>query len=113
MAALVRHSWPGNIRELQNFVERSVILSKGTVLNGPLSDLACRVRACAPVTLEDAQRAHIVQTLEQTDGVIGGPNGAAARLGLPRTTLIATMKRLGLSGFRSAPVLVRAATPEA
>ena len=110
MGALVRHSWPGNIRELQNFVERSVILSKGPVLNGPLSDLAYSVRACAPVTLEDAQRTHIAQTLEQTDGVIGGPNGAAARLGLPRTTLIATMKRLGLNAFRNSPALVRAAT---
>jgi len=113
MGALVRHAWPGNIRELQNFVERSVILSKGPVLNGPLSDLAYTVRACAPVTLEDAQRTHIVQTLEQTDGVIGGPNGAAARLGLPRTTLIATMKRLGLNAFRNSPALVRAATSEA
>jgi formate hydrogenlyase transcriptional activator len=110
MGALVRHSWPGNIRELQNFVERSVILSKGPVLNGPLSDLAYSVRTCAPVTLEDAQRTHIAQTLEQTDGVIGGPNGAAARLGLPRTTLIATMKRLGLNAFRNSPALVRAAT---
>ena len=108
MGALVRYSWPGNVRELQNFMERSVILSKGPVLNGPLSDLTCRVRACAPLTLEDAQRSHIVQALEQTDGVIGGPNGAAARLGLPRTTLIATMKRLRLNAFRNPPALARA-----
>src|SRR5271163_2482011 len=89
MEALSRHAWPGNVRELQNFIERSVILSKGPVLNGPLSDLAYRARAAsAPVTLEDAERSHILRMLQQTDGVVGGPNGAAARLGMQRTTLI-------------------------
>jgi formate hydrogenlyase transcriptional activator len=109
MAALARHSWPGNVRELQNFIERSVILSKGPVLNGPLSDLTCSPKASAPVTLEEAERSHILQTLEQTDGVVGGPKGAAARLGLPRTTLIAKMNRLGIYAFQNSRVLAMAA----
>jgi formate hydrogenlyase transcriptional activator len=108
MEALARHSWQGNVRELQNFIERSVILSKGPVLNGPLPDIACPPKASAPVTLEEAQRSHIVQTLEQTDGVIGGPNGAAARLGLPRTTLIAKMSRLRIYAFQNSRALARA-----
>jgi formate hydrogenlyase transcriptional activator len=106
MRALVRHSWPGNVRELQNLIERSVILSTGAVLNGSLPELT-RVKS-VPVTLDDAERLHIAHTLEQTDGVIGGPNGAAARLGLPRTTLIARMKRLGLNAFQSSRALARA-----
>jgi formate hydrogenlyase transcriptional activator len=98
MTALSRHSWPGNIRELQNVIERSVILSKGPVLNGSLSDLTYTARASAPVTLEDAERSHILRMLQQTDGVVGGPNGAAARLGLRRTTLISKIRRLGITG---------------
>jgi transcriptional regulator with GAF, ATPase, and Fis domain len=94
--ALAHHSWPGNVRELQNFIERSVILSKGPVLNGALSDLTCAMKTSEPVTLEDAERSHILLTLRQTEGVVGGPNGAAARLGLCRTTLISKMKRLGI-----------------
>jgi formate hydrogenlyase transcriptional activator len=101
MAALSHHSWPGNIRELQNFIERSVILSKGPVLKGPLLDLTYRARACAPVTLEEAERSHILRMLQQTDGVVGGPNGAAARLGLPRTTLISKIRRLGITSAPS------------
>lgn len=77
--AASRHSWPGDVRELQNFAERSVILSERPVLNDPLYRISP-----APVTLEQAQRSHTVQTLKQTDG---GPNGAAARIGLRRTTL--------------------------
>ena len=77
MAALARHSWPGNIRELQNFIERSVILSNGLVLNGALPELACTSKPSAPVTIEDAERSHILQTLLRTEGVVGGPNGAA------------------------------------
>jgi len=96
MATLVRHSWPGNVRELQNFIERSVILSKGPVLNGPLSDLTYATKTSAPVTLEEAASSHILQTLQQTGGAVGGPNGAATRLGMPRTTLIAKMQRLGI-----------------
>jgi transcriptional regulator with GAF, ATPase, and Fis domain len=97
MAALSRHSWPGNIRELQNFIERSVILSTGSVLSGSLPALPGTLKLSAAMTLEDADRSHILQTLQQTEGVVGGPNGAAARLGLPRTTLIAKMRRLRIS----------------
>jgi formate hydrogenlyase transcriptional activator len=107
MGALVRHSWPGNVRELQNFMERSVILSTGAVLNGSLSELA-QTKLSAPVTLEEAQRSHIVKILEQTDGVVGGPNGAAARLGVPRTTLISTIRRLGINRGRNSAPPVRA-----
>jgi formate hydrogenlyase transcriptional activator len=103
MEALVRHPWPGNVRELQNFIERSVILSPGTVVNGSLPELThttqqgCKgPELSAPITLEEAERSHILQALLQTGGVVGGPSGAAARLGLRRTTLIAKMKRLGI-----------------
>jgi formate hydrogenlyase transcriptional activator len=97
MAALTRHSWPGNVRELQNFIERSVILSNGAILNGSLPELAYASKLRAPMTLEEAERKHILQTLMRTEGVVGGPNGAAARLGLKRTTLISMMRRLGIS----------------
>jgi formate hydrogenlyase transcriptional activator len=99
MTALVRHSWPGNIRELQNFIERSVILLSGEVLNGSLPEVADTTRSelFSRVTLEDAERSHILQTLQHADGVVGGRDGAAARLGLPRTTLISKMRRLGIS----------------
>jgi formate hydrogenlyase transcriptional activator len=101
MAALARHSWPGNIRELQNFIERSVILSTSSVLNGSLPE-QFHTKLSAPVTMEEAERSHILQTLQQTGGAVGGPNGAAVRLGLPRTTLIAKMDRLGINrGQRS------------
>ena len=100
MTALVRHSWPGNVRELQNFIERSVILSTGAILNGSLPELTCTPKSSAPVTLEDAERSHILQTLSRTEGVVGGPNGAAARLGLKRTTLISMMRRLGIHPWR-------------
>jgi formate hydrogenlyase transcriptional activator len=96
VAALARHSWPGNVRELQNFIERSVILSTGAILTGSLPGLACTSKSSAPVTLEEAERSHILQTLLRTEGVVGGPNGAAARLGLKRTTLISMMRRLGI-----------------
>jgi formate hydrogenlyase transcriptional activator len=97
MAALARHSWPGNVRELQNFIERSVILSKGPVLNGPLSHLTFPTKTRAPVTLEEVMRSHILGMLQRTDGMVGGPDGAAARLGLCRTTLISMMRRLGIN----------------
>ena len=102
MAALTRHSWPGNIRELQNLIERSVILSTGGVLNGSLPELTYTPKSSAPVTLEEAERSHILQVLLRTEGVVGGPNGAASRLGLKRTTLISMMRRLSISsGKRS------------
>jgi formate hydrogenlyase transcriptional activator len=106
--ALVRHSWPGNVRELQNFIERSVILSIGAVLNGSPPELTY-TKFSAPVTMEEAERSHILQTLQQTKGVIAGRSGAAARLGLPRTTLISRMKRLGINPAQSSSAHARAA----
>ena len=107
IASLAYHSWPGNVRELQNFVERSVILATGAVLNGSLTELTCASELSAPVTLEEAERSHILETLLQTGGVVGGPNGAAGRLGMPRTTLISKMKRLGVSPSQSSSALAR------
>src|ERR1700722_18722455 len=106
MATLAQHSWPGNVRELQNFIERSVILSDGGVLTGPLPEfthteaLKC-TKASLPITLKQMERSCILQVLEQTQGVVGGRNGAAARLGIGRTTLIYKMQRLGIK-FRLA-----------
>jgi len=95
MKALTNHDWPGNIRELQNFIERAVIMTTGEVLRPRIAELG--LRPIAPVkTLADAERAHIVDTLRETNGIVGGKSGAAARLGLPRTSLIARMQRLGL-----------------
>jgi formate hydrogenlyase transcriptional activator len=103
MSACVHHSWPGNVRELQNFIERSVILSDGPVLNGSLSNRsACAPKAPAPITLEQAERSHILKILQQTNGMVGGRDGAAAKLGLPRTTLISKMRRLGINLAQSA-----------
>src|SRR6266404_2747356 len=101
LGTLVRHSWPGNVRELQNFIERSVILSTGAVLSGSQPEVTGTLKVSGAVTLEEAERSHILQTLEQTVGVMGGRNGAAVRLGLPRTTLIAKMKRLGIDRGQS------------
>jgi formate hydrogenlyase transcriptional activator len=99
MSALVSYQWPGNIRELQNFIERSVIVSSGNVLHPPLASLQSTVEAesLAPITLEDAERDHIRKTLEQTRWVVSGPNGAAARLGIKRSTLYFRMQKLGIS----------------
>src|SRR5271155_3182148 len=111
MEALSRHSWPGNVRELQNFIERSVILSKDPVLTGSLPDLTRAQKAPAPVTLEEAESSHILQTLRVTGGVVGGPNGAAARLGVRRTTLISKMRRLGLHRGQSLALPLRSEDP--
>ena len=108
MLGLERYSWPGNIRELQNLIERSVILADDAVLNGSLPELPCTSELSAPVTLDEAARSHILQTLHETGGVVGGPNGAASKLGMKRTTLIAKMKRLGVGPFQSASGLARA-----
>lgn len=101
MNALVRYPWPGNIRELQNIIERAVILSRGPVLKVPLSDLMPRAgangHAYEAATLEEVERKHILAVLEQTNWVFFGPNGAAARLGLKRPTLQFRMQRLGIS----------------
>jgi DNA-binding NtrC family response regulator len=104
MEALCRYPWPGNIRELQNFIERAVILTTGSVLCPPLMELKQRdvdIPATSG-TLEDIEREHIVQTLQETRGVIGGPRGAATRLGLKRTTLLSKMEKLGISRRRQA-----------
>jgi len=106
MAAFQGYSWPGNIRELQNLVERAVILSRDGVLPNPLHKK--QTQPMIPslhhpgtfqslMTLEDSDRALIVKMLEQVGWVVGGPRGAAAKLGLKRTTLLAKMRRLGIS----------------
>jgi len=96
---MISHSWPGNIRELRNFIERSVILSPGSVLHAPLKELKPTPQPVAgtPVTLEDAEREHICKTLDQTKWVVAGPRGAAARLGVKRSTLYFRMRKLGIS----------------
>jgi len=103
MAILRAHHWPGNIRELQNFIERAVLFSPGSVLRLPL-DLKQMVKQSSESpsrTLADADREHILETLTQTDWLIGGQDGAANRLGLPRTTLIYKMRKLGIEIRRS------------
>ncbi|HXM10497.1 MAG TPA: sigma 54-interacting transcriptional regulator [Terriglobales bacterium] len=106
MAAFQWYSWPGNIRELQNLVERAVILSRDGVLRNPLHKKKIeltissvqRIRTFqSPMTSDDTNRTLIVGTLEQLGWVVGGPNGAATKLGLKRTTLLARMRRLGIS----------------
>ncbi len=99
MSALTSYQWPGNIRELQNFIERSVILTSGNVLHPPLASLksAPEAESLGAITLEDAERDHIRKTLEQTRWVVAGPNGAAARLGIKRSTLYFRMQKLGIS----------------
>jgi len=106
MAAFRWYSWPGNIRELQNLVERAVILSRDGVLPNPLHKKQTefmipslhRTRAFhSSITLENSDRALILKTLEQAGWIVGGPRGAAAKLGLKRTTLLAKMTRFGIS----------------
>jgi formate hydrogenlyase transcriptional activator len=106
MAAFQWYSWPGNIRELQNLVERAVILSRDGMLLNPLHKKQTELMIPSPhqtrtfqspMTLEDSDRALIVETLEQAGWIVGGPRGAAAKLGLKRTTLLAKMRRLGIS----------------
>ena len=97
MNALTRWHWPGNIRELENFIERAVILSSGHTLRAPLAEL--QMPAAAPttgITLEANEREHILRVLRETRGVIGGPQGAAVRLGLKRTTLNSKLKKLDI-----------------
>jgi formate hydrogenlyase transcriptional activator len=99
MSAFTAYEWPGNVRELQNFVERSVILSDGRVLCPPLAELKHSSAAESPAatTLLDAERNHILKILQQTRWVVAGPSGAAARLGMKRSTLYFRMQRLGIS----------------
>jgi formate hydrogenlyase transcriptional activator len=103
MKALCEYDWPGNIRELQNLIERAVILCCGPVLRVPVGDLHHRTiampgngHAGQHQTLEETQRAHILRTLKEVKWVVGGPNGAAARLGINRSTLQFRMKKLGI-----------------
>ena len=98
MKAMLTYNWPGNIRELQNFIERGVIISPGAVFEPDLDHLQrqkTRLRKDGP-TLDDATRNHILRTLDEVDWVIGGQHGAASRLGIPRTTLLTKMRRLGI-----------------
>src|SRR5271168_364980 len=114
MNVLVSYHWPGNIRELQNLVERAVILSTGAVLNVPLRDLQSQPQIAVPTnapnngrprnieTLEEVERRHVLHTLEATDWVVGGPKGAAVLLGLKRSTLQVRMEKLGIRRARGA-----------
>jgi formate hydrogenlyase transcriptional activator len=103
MTALTEYHWPGNVRELENFIERAVILSRGVELQIPLAELKQRTQASLIsvsngfATLENAERDHIIRALGETKWVIGGPAGAAARLGMKRTTLQSRMRKLGIA----------------
>jgi formate hydrogenlyase transcriptional activator len=104
MKSMMQYRWPGNIRELENFVERAVILTKGASLNAPVWELELQTNAAEdtqsdskPTTMEAAERDHILATLRTTKWIIAGPKGAAARLGMKRTTLQSRMKKLGIS----------------
>jgi formate hydrogenlyase transcriptional activator len=101
IARLKEYPWPGNVRELQNVIERAVVATTGPTLRLP--EPARRTQGAAPVsrTLAQVEREHIVATLQATNGVLGGWDGAAARLGLSRTTLISRMQRLGISAGNS------------
>jgi PAS domain S-box-containing protein len=106
ISALQNWRWPGNIRELENFIERSVILTNGSVLSSPLGLLDAREMAEPDVegftaTLANVQREHILDALRRTKGRVSGPEGAAARLGLKRTTLQSKMKQMGIDPHRS------------
>jgi formate hydrogenlyase transcriptional activator len=104
LAALAEYRWPGNVRELENLIERAVILSSGTSLDIPLSELRPGLALAPSATLETAERQHILRVLEETGWRIGGLNGAAARLGMKRTTLQSKMKKLGIArGQHAAP----------
>ena len=98
MRALTRWEWPGNIRELENFIERAVLLSKGPALRVPLAELEVPEESNpeGDSTLEATEREHILRVLRETKGKIAGPQGAAARLGLKRTTLNSKLKKLGI-----------------
>ncbi|HUA19388.1 MAG TPA: sigma 54-interacting transcriptional regulator [Bryobacteraceae bacterium] len=103
LEALCQHDWPGNIRELQNFIERAVVMTEGRVLRPRLSELTrmslpqTSTSSAPGRTLAELERVHITETLHRTNWVVGGREGAAAKLGLPRTTLIARMRKLGIS----------------
>jgi len=112
MEAMRRYSWPGNVRELENLIERAVILSPGPTLEVPLADVERRPADCAgdddTESLDRLRRMHVLRILNETNWMVGGRRGAAARLGMHRTTLQSMMKRLGLArpredAFRAPP----------
>jgi formate hydrogenlyase transcriptional activator len=108
LTALAQYHWPGNIRELENFIERAVILSRGSTLDAPLGELKMRANgngtagkapsgeAPALNSLEEMERDHIRRALEESNWLVGGKDGAAARLGMKRTTLQSKIVRLGI-----------------
>jgi formate hydrogenlyase transcriptional activator len=97
MEALTRYQWPGNVRELENLIERAVILSRGPTLHVPLPEERLSGEVPSASTLEAAEREHILRALQESNWVIAGPNGAAARLGMKRTTLQSRLAKLGIS----------------
>ena len=108
MARLVHYDWPGNVRELQNVIERAVILSSNGVLCPAVPARNPGARSAAPAsprsgTLDDMMRAHILDALSATNWVLGGPHGAAACLGMKRTTLASRMEKLGICRQREIP----------
>jgi formate hydrogenlyase transcriptional activator len=103
MDAMLQHHWPGNVRELENFIERSVILSRETELQPPLSELSSSSVATSAknlLTRKEAERQHVLRVLEEARWVVGGPAGAAVRLGMKRSTLNSLVKRLGIDRSR-------------
>jgi len=105
MELLRQHDWPGNIRELQNFIERAVIMCSGPNLEIPFEELKRMVNGDTPTrTLAEAQRDYILEALRQSGGVVAGRNGAAVRLGVARTTLLYRMRKLGISQERAVRV---------
>jgi len=111
MESLKGYSWPGNIRELQNLIERAVIMSPGKTLNAPLNELeqstrpTVTARPAGATTLEECEREHILHALAETSWIVGGTRGAANRLGMKRTTLISKMKKLGVTRTLKHPQL--------
>ena len=105
---MTRYSWPGNVRELQNFIERAVILSRDGELRAPVSELVFSPPSTKSAeqdesrTLRELERVHILEALEKSHWVVGGPMGAAARLGMKRTSLIYRMVKLRISRLEAA-----------
>jgi formate hydrogenlyase transcriptional activator len=99
MEAFASYTWPGNVRELQNFIERAVILSPGRNLRAPIADLiqtTTHSRSFRLSTLEEVEREHVLRAIRESNWIIGGPNGAAALLGMKRTTLAYRIRKLNI-----------------
>jgi formate hydrogenlyase transcriptional activator len=112
MRKLSSWHWPGNIRELENFIERSVILTHGTALRAPVAELGNNGRNALLAGLRETnERDEIVRILKATSGRVGGRDGAAARMGIKRTTLISRMKKLGIDKRKCCLLTSRAQTP--